>query len=715
MRPGYLLLASLIALLLAVGAVEGHQEKDIEAFEKEDEDQDNVDYADDELEDDDDDDDDEDFEEEEGESSLLSMLQLNGRQQGVCQGKIKGSCKKAGGVCVTAPFKDNCIAHLGSAYKLKKKACKSKDCQCCAPPPSCNGKLKKKCSKDGGFCVVKPFKTNCKGGKLDKKACKSKHCQCCIPGPTTPRPDTTQPPAPTTTVKETTTPPTTPAPILDCSTLGGCDANAKCILPHGAFEHVCKCNVGSAGDGEVCGADSDLDGYPDVGLSCSDIHCRQDNCPTKPNSGQEDLDNNGIGDACEVSIQPVVTTTVLPPCTNTLTSNCIPDSDGDGIENSVDNCPDVPNKDQTNSDGDELGDACDNCPSVTNAGQEDADQDMVGDACDNDNDRDRDGVQDDIDNCPDVPNADQLNSDDDALGNACDDDADNDGIPNVHDICWLVSNPSQKKSDHCLNDIDNDGIDNILDNCPNNTMITRTDFRTFQKVPLDPLGSSQKDPVWVIKNDGAEITQTENSDPGLFFGRDVFGGVDFEGTFYIEDTRDDDYAGVVFSYQSNSRFYMMQWKKKYQKYWVSTPFVAHGHPAITIKRVNSKTGPGYDLRNALWETESVPDQTETLWKDPANVGWEEHVAYRWQLLHRPNIGLIRLRILKGATLVADSGNIFDDEIKGGRLGAFVFSQEDVIWSNLAYRCNDEVPQDVYDNLPSDLQKKVDIDHSWSWW
>ncbi|CAL4126752.1 unnamed protein product, partial [Meganyctiphanes norvegica] len=500
----------------------------------------------------------------------------------------------------------------------------------------------------------------------------------------------------------------------DCSTLGGCDVNARCILPHGTTKHVCKCNVGSAGDGEVCGSDQDLDGFPDVELNCSDAHCHKDNCPNKPNSGQEDHDANGVGDACDHS-PPVVTTTVMPPCTNTVTNNCIEDSDGDGVENSVDNCPNVFNIDQANSDSDSLGDACDNCPTIANPGQEDRDQDMVGDACDNGSDRDRDGIQDNVDNCPDVPNADQLNSDNDGMGNACDDDADNDGIPNLQDNCWLVHNPSQRNNDPCLNDFDNDGIDNFLDNCPNNSKIERTDFRTFQKVALDPFGTSQADPIWVIRNNGAEITQIVNSDPGLFFGKDVFGGVDFEGTFYIEDYHDDDYAGFVFSYQSNSRFYLMQWKQTYQRYWDYAPFVAEGHPAITLKKVNSKTGPGSTLRNALWHSSSVHDQTEVLWSDPRNIGWETQVAYRWQLLHRPQIGLIRLRVLKGATLLADSGNIFDSELMGGRLGAFVFSQEDVIWSNLGYKCNDEVPKDVYDDLPAHLQSKVDIDHSWSWW
>lgn len=534
-----------------------------------------------------------------------------------------------------------------------------------------------------------------------------------------------------------------------------CDINSEChqrILER-EVTYYCKCKEGWAGPGKECGRDTDLDGWSDNNLHCKENNCRQDNCLFIPNSGQEDQDNDGIGDKCDDDVDNDGIPNNLDNCIfihnpeqmdsdvnggdnigdacdncplvlnkdqidtdkDGIGDACDNDIDNDGIRNNRDNCVMYPNSDQNDIDGDGIGDACDNCPLVRNADQADKDSNGVGDACDIGVDSDHDGRQDSLDNCPNYANSNQLDTDGDGIGDACDDDIDGDGIDNIFDNCPLRMNVNQTDTnsdgigDVCQEDYDGDHVTNFLDNCPNNSKIFNTDFRTYQTVVLDPEGDSQIDPNWVVLNQGAEIEQTMNSDPGLAVGFDAFSGVDFEGTFYVDTDTDDDYIGFVFSYQSSRKFYAVMWKKYSQVYWQASPFRAYAEPGIHIKVVHSYTGPGQMMRNALWNTENVEGQTKILWKDPKNKGWKEKVAYRWLLLHRPHIGLIRLRIMEGENVITDSGNLFDSSFKGGRLGVMCFSQEMIIWSRLIYRCNDKIPRSIYNELSESFQALTEVD------
>ncbi|HWL92190.1 MAG TPA: thrombospondin type 3 repeat-containing protein [Phycisphaerae bacterium] len=142
-------------------------------------------------------------------------------------------------------------------------------------------------------------------------------------------------------------------------------------------------------------------------------------------------------------------------CVEQAQELCSLDCDEDGVIDSVDNCPTVPNSDQLDSDGNGVGDACDLgdcCVEHPSTGCENAacqatvcgfdpfccetawDDTCVGEAtlfCDGScpepcsfteplDDCDDDGVANGNDNCPAVANSDQLDTDGDSIGDACD-------------------------------------------------------------------------------------------------------------------------------------------------------------------------------------------------------------------------------------------------------------------------------------------------------
>jgi hypothetical protein len=68
-------------------------------------------------------------------------------------------------------------------------------------------------------------------------------------------------------------------------------------------------------------------------------------------------------------------------------------------------------------------------------------------------DSDGDGVQDEVDNCQGLPNPDQEDIDRDGLGDACDSDIDGDGIPNVSDLCPTSKRGPDLNHDGCADPV----------------------------------------------------------------------------------------------------------------------------------------------------------------------------------------------------------------------------------------------------------------------
>jgi len=274
-------------------------------------------------------------------------------------------------------------------------------------------------------------------------------------------------------------------PAGGCSpSSGACDDGDACTV-NDQYNSSCDC-VGTY-------ADSDNDGVCD----------QEDNCPNDANPGQEDANNNGVGDVCDappsdcanVTITtltdgvrvtgldgaPITTLHIFTAgwstefqcsydCNETevhtlargsyhvfaryYTAAWVPICEvsdfitvvGDG---SNDPCFTLGG----DSDDDGVCNDEDNCPDTYNPGQADTDNDGQGDVCDSNpctglgGDSDGDGVCGNQDNCPNDYNPNQADSDNDGIG----------------DVCDGPSNPCAGQG----GDSDGDGVCDNQDNCPN--------------------------------------------------------------------------------------------------------------------------------------------------------------------------------------------------------------------------------------------------------
>lgn len=228
---------------------------------------------------------------------------------------------------------------------------------------------------------------------------------------------------------------------------------------------------------------------PVVDMDADGVPDTDDNCPTVPNPDQKDTDLDQDGDLCDI------------------------DDDDDGVIDAVDNCPIDTNVGQLDTDQDGEGDACDkdddgdgvtdaedNCRQVANEFQHDSDGDGIGDACQVDDDAD--GVIDTFDNCPNIPNVHQADTDQDGEGDACDTDDDDDTIVDDEDNCPLGYNPMQL-------DADGDGMGDVCD--PDEGLwLLSVNNHTHELHKID-VTTGKGTPVCTL--------DTTNSYPSLTFGR----------------------------------------------------------------------------------------------------------------------------------------------------------------------------------------------------
>jgi OOP family OmpA-OmpF porin len=153
-----------------------------------------------------------------------------------------------------------------------------------------------------------------------------------------------------------------------------------------------------------------------------------------------------------------------------------PDSDGDGVPDNMDKCPDTPAGTQVNADG---------CPL----------------------DSDGDGVRDSDDKCPGTPAGTPVDA------NGCELDADGDGVSDSKDKCPNTPAGAKVDADGCELDSDGDGVVDSKDQCPDTPKGDRVDmfgcsFKTEIKLPgvvFDTASADLRPESYPILDGAAEV------------------------------------------------------------------------------------------------------------------------------------------------------------------------------------------------------------------
>ena len=108
------------------------------------------------------------------------------------------------------------------------------------------------------------------------------------------------------------------------------------------------------------------------------------------------------------------------------------------------------------------------------------------------------------------------------------------------------------------------------------------------------------------------VVLRENSRPVLLLKDSFFESYRFNGTIYVNCSKENGYVGIACNYHSNRRFIAIAWSNKDSNYSSTKPFVSTRRKGIQVNVVNSSTGPGRTLRNALWHTGNVTDEVIEL-------------------------------------------------------------------------------------------------------
>jgi opacity protein-like surface antigen len=194
-----------------------------------------------------------------------------------------------------------------------------------------------------------------------------------------------------------------------------------------------------------------------------------------------DSDGDGVIDLIDRCPDTPKGATVDPP--NGKNPGCPWDLDGDGVMEGIDKCPNTPRGwpvDEkgcpTDTDGDGVPDGGDKCPDTPKGAV------VRPDGCPIDSDGD--GIFDGIDKCPNTPKGATVDPPD-GPNPGCPHDTDKDGVPDGIDACALTPEGAIVDEKGCPTDSDGDKVLDGIDKCPDTPKGQKIDHEGCPRVRLD--------------------------------------------------------------------------------------------------------------------------------------------------------------------------------------------------------------------------------------
>ncbi len=174
---------------------------------------------------------------------------------------------------------------------------------------------------------------------------------------------------------------------------------------------------------------------------------------------------------------------------------------------------------------------------------------------------------------------------------------------------------------------------------------------------------------WTVANDGSNVFQDVNGAPGYFLSDIDYLNTEFNGSFGVETTSDDDFIGFVFGYNNSDDYLLFDWKQSTQVYNSETANEGFHLSRISGTDVNLWNHTGNDL------TVLATDLSTTN-------GWADNASYDFTLDYTAT----------NISIDIDGTNIFDlaGSFGNGKFGFYNYSQSDVRYQG--FEQNISVPE-----------------------